>query len=127
MGAAAAVGSTAVSQAVPYMNAPQTAQVTTTPGAAYVDEKLLTAKLEAVEARTETKFAQLLGKLDTLGERLTGLNDKIGGFDAKIESVDGHVRNAKATIVAVILGTGIAVAALAYAAVQIFEAALSLK
>lgn len=107
------------------MNAPQTPPAATA-GASYVDEKLLTAKLEAVEARTETKFAQLLGKLDTLGERLTGLNDRMSGFDTKLDAVDGHVRSAKSTYIAIALGTGIAVAALGFAAVQIFEAALAL-
>ncbi len=96
------------------------------PGAKYVDEKLLTAKLEVAEARTETKFAQLLGKLDTLGERIGSLNDKIGGLDTKIGEVDGHLRNVKGTILAVMIGTGIGVAGLAYAAVQIFEGALAL-
>jgi len=96
------------------------------PSLNYVDAKLLDARLEAVEARTETKFAQLLGKLDTLGERLIGLSEKVASVDAKVAAVDGHVRGAKSTIVAFVVGSGIAVAGLAYGAVQIFEAALSL-
>ena|SRR5579884_839276 len=97
-----------------------------TPGTRYVDEALLDAKLQASEARTETKFAQLLGKLELIGQQIGGLNDKIGGFDKKIGDIDGHVRSAKSTYIAIALGTGIAVAALAYAAVQIFEGALGL-
>lgn len=95
-----------------------------TPGTTnYVDERLLDAKLEAVEAHTETKFSQLLGEMRLIGERVTSLTDKVGGVEKRIGEVDGHLRSAKSTYIAIALGTGIAVATLFYAAVQIFEAA----
>lgn len=104
--------------------APKAAKTTSKGSRVTVSETLLNAKLEAVEARTDSKFAQLIGKIDTLGERLSGVSDKIGTLDAKVATVDGHVRNVKGTIVAVIIGTGIAVAALAYSAVQVFQGGL---
>ena len=86
-----------------------------------VTEALLEAKLEAVEARTETKFAQLLGKLDVIGERITSLSGDISIVKGRVDAVDGHVRSAKGTISAFVIGTGIAVAALAYSAVQVYQ------
>lgn len=99
----------------------------TSPATVYVDQGLLTAKLEAVEARTETKFAQLIGKIDLLGQSLSSLNEKVAGVETKVSTVDGHVRSAKATIIGAVLATGISIAGLAYGAVQIFEAALTIK
>lgn len=52
----------------------------------YVDERTLHAKLEVAEARTATKFMQVLGKLDAIGERLPCV-------ETKIDTVDGHLRN----------------------------------
>lgn len=85
------------------------------------DERLIDAKLDAVEARTETKFAQLLGKLELVSVSIGDLAGKIGELDQKIGTVDSHTRSAKSAIVGTIIGTGIAVAALAWGAVQIYQ------
>lgn len=86
-----------------------------------IDERLVDAKLEVVEAHTDTKFAQLLGKMDVIAERVGSLNTQIGALDTKLTTVDGHARSAKATIIATVIGTGLAVAALAWGGVQIFQ------
>lgn len=97
-----------------------------------ITEQLLDARLEAVEARTDSKFAQLLGKMDVLGERMVGISDKVGALSDKVghlESqigvVDGHVSSAKGVIISIVIGTGIAVAALAFTAVQVFQGGMS--
>lgn len=93
----------------------------TMPTSAYVDDRLLKAELTAVEARTDTKFSQLIGKLDIIGERITGLHTQVAQLDVKVTNVDDHSRNGRNLVIATALGTGIAVAALAFAAVQIFQ------
>lgn len=137
---AASAGSPQVTRGKPIMvsydsymdSASREARSVSAGGALEMDEALLNAKLEAVEARTETKFAQLIGKIEVIGERISGLSADISavksGLSAdittvkdKVGLVDGHVRSAKGTITAFVIGTGIAVAALAYSAVQVFE------
>ena len=98
MGAVASgISAATISQPAHYMTRKEMPSAPTlTPGGSYVDEKLLTAKLEAVEARTETKFAQLLGKLELLA--------------AKIEPLSGEIteaKNAASATRSVIIGTGI--------------------
>lgn len=90
-----------------------------------VTEQVLNSRLEAVEARTETKFAQLMGKLELITERLGGLQGQITVMDGKVEKVDGHTRNVRSTVIATVIGTGIAVAALAWGGVQIFQGGMS--
>jgi hypothetical protein len=107
------------------------AQSAPTPG---FDERLIDARLEAVEARTETKFAQLLGKLDLLGSQLTGIKGSVEALDGRITTLDGrittiddHVRSARSTIIAFVVATGLAVAGLAWAGVQIFQSGMGVS
>ena len=93
-----------------------------TPGVRYVDEAFLNAKLEVTEARTETKFAQLLGELKVVTTQMGTIGEKLG----KIDDLDKHVRSTRTVIIGTIVGAAIAIVGLSYAAVQIFEAALSL-
>lgn len=105
--------------------APQAAATSAaTPG---FDERIIDLKLAAVEARTETKFAQLIGKLDLIAERLGGLNTQIVAIDGKVEKVDAHTRSVRSTIIATVIGTGIAVAALAWGGVQIFQGGMGVS
>lgn len=90
-----------------------------TSGAHAIDERLLNAKLEAVEARTETKFAQLMGKIEMLIESVAGVKDdvrqldtRMGGFDGKLEAVEAKVFNLKAIVVTTVIGAFIGMAAL---------------
>jgi hypothetical protein len=75
------------------------------PTAQFIDERLLTARLEAVEARTETKFAQLLGEMRLIGQRVSDLSTTV---TAEIKDV----KRATATVKWNILATGIALGAL---------------
>lgn len=89
-------------------------------------EQLLDAKLDAVEARTETKFAQLLGRLDLLVERVGNLKTDVGHLDGKMTIVEGKVINAKTTMITTAIATGIAVAALAWGGVQLFQGGMGI-
>lgn len=88
------------------------------------DERLMDAKLEAVEARTETKFSQLLGKLDAISERIGALTVNLAAVDKKIDGVEATAKNAKSTITWAVVASAIGIAALAYAAVAIFQSGM---
>jgi hypothetical protein len=77
-------------------------------------EQLLDAKLEAVEARTETKFAQLLGKLDLLGERLGAVSGSLGEMRTSLGRVESKTSHTRTIIVTTVLGAFIAVAGVIY-------------
>lgn len=95
--------------------------------------ELVDAKLEAVEARTDTKFAQLMGKIELIALSVAGIkadiesvNGKIGTLDTKLDTVDGHSRSAKREIMTAVIATGLAVIALAWAGVQIFQGGIGI-
>lgn len=91
-----------------------------------IGESLLNAKLEAVEARTETKFAQLLGELKVVSATISNLDGKFGALDRKIDDVDKNTKSAKAVIITTVISTAIGLAALAVAGAQIFQGGLGL-
>ncbi|MGE3691870.1 MAG: hypothetical protein AB7F98_10870 [Novosphingobium sp.] len=113
------IGQPAMTQSVPQPSSPSAS----TP----FDERLLDAKLEAVEARTETKFAQLLGKIDLLVQGVGDLKSEVSKLDGKIGEVDSHTRAGKREVITAIIATGLGVAALAWAGVQIFQSGLGLS
>lgn len=79
------------------------------------DEKLMDLKLAAAEARTETKFAQLLGELKAISLSVGNLAGQLGDVKSDIASVRadvGGVKDATASVKWNILATGIAVGAL---------------
>jgi hypothetical protein len=88
------------------------------------DDRFLDAKLEAVEARTETKFAQLLGKMDLMVQSIAEARTDIAGLDAKITAVDTHARSTKSTIIATVIGAAIGIVGISFAAVAIYESAM---
>ncbi|AYJ87639.1 hypothetical protein D3Y57_19070 [Sphingomonas paeninsulae] len=88
------------------------------------DERFLDAKLEAVEARTETKFAQLIGKMDGFTIALGSVAKDVGQLKVEIAAVDAHARNAKSTIIIAIIGSVIGIISLTYAAVAIYVSAM---
>lgn len=109
------------------MNAAQSRQAQASAQTApmnFVDERILAAKLDLAEAKTETKFSQLLGKLDLLGLQMSGLQTKMGELDVQIAAVDTHARGAKSTIIATVIGAAIGIVGLAFAAVAIFQSAM---
>ncbi|MFK4871630.1 hypothetical protein [Novosphingobium sp. ZW T3_23] len=85
------------------------------------------AKLAASEARAETKFVQLLGKLDLVVERLGEIRKDVSDLDTKIGAVDDNTKSAKTLVITTIIGTAIGVAGLAYAAVAIFQGGMGLS
>ncbi len=99
-----------------------------TAATSFVDEKLLASKLETVEARTETKFAQLLGELKVISANMSSVAGDVGGLKAEINTmrgeisnVDKSVRQRRWEIIVALVTTGLAIAALCYASVQIFQ------
>lgn len=90
-------------------------------------EKIYAARLETAEARTDGKFAQLLGKLDQIATNVTSLQAQVTALDGKVDGVDTHTRASKREIIIAIVATGLTVAALAWAGVQIFQSGLSLS
>lgn len=79
------------------------------------DERLIDAKLEAVEARTETKFAQLMGELKAISLSVGHLTTQLAEVKADVAGVKadvGGVKDATAGVKWNILATGIAVGAL---------------
>lgn len=90
-----------------------------TAGAHAIDERLLSARLEAVEARTDTKFAQLMGKIETLIESVAGVKDdvrqldgRMGAFDGKLQAVEEKAFSSKTIIITTLIGAFIGMAAL---------------
>jgi hypothetical protein len=77
-------------------------------------EALMDAKLDAVEARTETKFAQLLGKLDLLGEKISGVSTDIGELKISVADVERKTTNTRVIVVTTILGAFIGIAGVVY-------------
>lgn len=90
----------------------------------YVDERVMAAKLETIEARTETKFERLIGKIDALAVTLSGVSGDVASLSVKIGEVDAHARNAKSVIITTIIGAAIGIVGLAFAAVAIFQSAM---
>jgi hypothetical protein len=90
-------------------------------GALKMDEALLNAKLEAVEARTDTKFAQLLGKMDAMATGITDLRAEISAVKADVADVNRNVRQRRWEIVVALITTGLAIVGLSYAGVQKFQ------
>lgn len=68
----------------------------------------IAARIEASEARTDTKFAQMMGELHAMRAELGGKLDTIG---VRVDSVEKSTHGTKATIIV----TGIAVVGLVVA------------
>jgi len=81
---------------------------------------LVATKLQLVEARTETKFAQVDGKLDQLIDRMADLQTQFGALDTKVTAVDARVRSAHSATIATVIGAAIGIVGLAFAALAIF-------
>lgn len=119
------------------MTAPQTSAVGQGQPSASYDERLVDAKLATTEARLETRivqveakaetnFEKLIGKLDLVVQGLGDLKGEVAKLDGKIGEVDGHARTGKREIIIAIVATGLSVIALVWGGVQIFQSGLSL-
>jgi len=90
-------------------------------------ERMTDLKIEAAEARTDTKFERLIGKIDALGISIKAVADSVSILDVKVGTVDTHARSAKVVIITTMIGTALAVAALAWAGVQIFQGGMGVS
>ena len=57
-----------------------------------VTREEMNARLEAAEARTETRFVQLVGKIDMLGSQISQVRQDLGGQVAQVRGELGQVR-----------------------------------
>lgn len=76
-------------------------QAKATEGAMSYDERLIDAKLEVVEAHTETKFAQLMGELKLIATNVANLGGQMSDIRSDIASVKtevGAVKTATASV-----------------------------
>ncbi|MEK6637618.1 MAG: hypothetical protein AABY88_05990 [Pseudomonadota bacterium] len=141
VGGGAATGSfSTLYQPVPYKGGVKHADVQeastgakATEGMMSYDERLIDAKLEAVEARTETKFAQLMGEIKLISQSISDLSGKVGDvktevgtLDAKIASVASATAGVKWNIITTGLVLGGLFIAVAAFGVQILDAAQGL-
>lgn len=92
-----------------------------TQGAMGIDERLVDAKLEAVEARTETKFAQLMGKIELLSEKIGSVSSDIGYLKTNIDNVNTNIgkveaktTNTRVIVISTVIGAFLATAGIVY-------------
>lgn len=79
-----------------------------------ITQQLLDAKLEAVEAHAETKFAQLIGKLDVISERLGGVARDLVELKEGVGRVETKTNNTRIIIVTTIIGATLTIVGLTY-------------
>lgn len=83
-----------------------------------VDDNLLRARLETVEANTETKFAKLIGKFDTLTAQITTqlgqVSKDIGEMKGAVERVETKGNNTRIIIVTTVIGAALTIVGLTY-------------
>ena len=87
-----------------YRPAPQTEA----PNPMAVTEQLLNAKLEAVEARTDSKFAELLGEVRLIGRDVAHLSTNLGTLSADVGGVKAAVDGVKSMGTSIKWNIGIA-------------------
>jgi hypothetical protein len=66
-------------------------------------DELTDAKIAAAEARTDTKFAQLLARLDATNARLESFDTKLGRIEAEGIRTRSTVRTTGFTVVSIIV------------------------
>lgn len=79
----------------------------------------IAARLEAVEARTETRFVVLDGKLDRLADSIAALNGSIAELKTTAGSISTEAakenKSTRTTILVTVIGAAIAIVGLVYA------------
>ena len=93
-----------------------------TPRELQAELKAVDAKLEAAEARTDTKFEKLLGSLNVLGEKLDGIGTKIGDLkgdigdaNVAIGRLEDKTNNTRIIIVTTAIAATLTIVGLTYA------------
>lgn len=87
----------------------------------------LIGRIDASEARNDLKFAQVLGEMKLISANVSSLGGQVSELRTEVAGVKAAVASSKATFITAIIGGVFSIVALAYAAVEIFEAALSLN
>lgn len=90
------------------------------------DERLIDAKIEAVEARTETKFEKLLGELRVISTNVANLGAQMIDIKTEVGAVKTATAGVKWNIVALGLTMGGLIIAIAAFGTQILDLATSL-
>lgn len=81
-------------------------------GGTFDGMEIVDAKIAAAEARTDTKFAQLMGELATMRAEING---RLDGLGTKVQHVENSTAGIKTTvIVTAIAALGLTVAVMAY-------------
>ena len=91
-----------------------------------LSEAKMSAKIDAVELRTETKFAQLMGKMELLVDSIGDLKENFKSLDTKIGTVGENTKIAKRDILIAVVAGCLALAGLSFAAVTIHQASLAI-
>lgn len=81
---------------------------------AMFDERIIDLKLAAVEARTETNFAKLIGKLDLLGDRLGAIGKDVGDLKTSIGTLESKTNNTRVIIVTTVIAAVISIVSVTY-------------
>ena len=68
-----------------------------------IDQQLVDAKIEAAEARTDTKFAQLIGRMDSFAESLSAIRGELKDIQADNRHTRGTVRNSAFALAALMI------------------------
>lgn len=89
------------------------------------DERLFDAKLATVEARIETRivhveakaetsFEKLVGKLDMIADRLGNVSTDVGELRGAVERVESKTTNTRIIIVTTVIGAALTIVGLTY-------------
>jgi uncharacterized membrane protein YdbT with pleckstrin-like domain len=77
-------------------------------------QEVLDASLEAVEARTDTNFAQLMCEMKALGVSLTGINSAITELRGDVSALEAKSDNTKVIIISTAVASVLAIVALTF-------------
>ena len=77
-------------------------------------EKIIELSIQASEARTDTKFAQLIGKIDLLGEKMNGIGKDVGELKDAVGTLETKTNNTRVIVITTILGAFIGMAGIVY-------------
>lgn len=104
---------------------PQAIQAT--PPTSVSADAVIDLKIQLSEQRTETKFAQLMGKMDMMLSGLRDVKSDMSEIRADMRTLEGKVSNSKMVYVTTAIASVFAIVGLTYAAVQIFQSSFGLS
>jgi hypothetical protein len=90
-----------------------------------MDAQHLDAKLEAVEARTDTKFSVLMGEIKSMAVDMRSINNQVSKVDKHLDKVEETLSNMKWHMVYIGIAIVTAIIAVLAYGLQMFDAGLS--